>query len=68
MLATGTMMAGPGAEVRPLGYRQFLQLLYLDHGSSALQTSPNKGGVLLGTFDWSLVAREMAEAVLGGST
>ncbi len=26
---------------------------------------PSRGGVLLGTFDWSLVAREMAEAVLG---
>ncbi|MBM4311898.1 MAG: hypothetical protein FJ119_13255 [Deltaproteobacteria bacterium] len=28
---------------------------------------PDKGGVLLGTFDWSLVARELAEAILGGS-
>jgi len=28
---------------------------------------PDKGGVLLGTFDWSLVARELAEALLGGS-
>jgi hypothetical protein len=26
----------------------------------------NRGGVLLGTFDWSRVAREMAEVVLGG--
>ena len=28
---------------------------------------PDKGGVLLGTFDWSLVARELAEVYLGGS-